>query len=326
MRACKTVAVAALGLALAACGGGGGGGGDDGREGPQAATGDFTADNYQAETDAALEPLLLAFAFDGTVGTARPFAGGDSRARAAAADAAGVPAWQAGRFERRLLEALIARESRVQAAEYVGSTACSGGGFLDFDFTYANPDAFTPGDRIDVTSDGCIEDGQLIGGRLSLVLSAYDDTGSSIGFEARLVADDFGGAALRIDGTGRLTLATNVEGTAGTGTITYAGMSVAAGGEQLVWDHGYSYVFTETSETLVLDGYVAVDGRYYDIRQDVPFAVDASGVLASGRAALLDKDGDRVQIDAAGGNSSYTFFAAGSSTPTGPVTGRPLGN
>jgi hypothetical protein len=328
MRAYKKTATAvALGLTLVACGGGGGGG-DDAPANPQAATGDFTAGAYRTETDQALEPLLLAFAFEGTVGTTRPFASDESRARAAAAGSAGGAALQTGGFERRLAERLLARGGRVQAlaTESLGSSACTDGGSLDLTVTYADPQKFTPGDRIVATSNACVEDGFAIGGSFSLVLSEFRESASSISVKARIVADQFGSTALRIDGTGRIALVMNDQATAGTVSITYDGMSVVAGAKQFVWDHGYTYIYDETGETFELGGYVAVNDRHYRIRQDQTFVVDSGGTLMSGRISLFDKDGDRVQVDAFSGSSTYTFFVAGNATPVGSVAGLPLGN
>lgn len=329
MRAYKKTAIAvALGFTLVACGGGGGGGSDDAPANSQAATGDFTAGSYQAETDRALEPLLLAFAFEGTDGSVRPFAAGETPARAAAAGFAGSATLQAGRFERRLAERLLRRDARVQplATENLGSTACTDGGSLELTVTYADAQKFTPGDRIVATSNACIEDGQAIGGSFSLVLSEFRESPSSISLKARIVADDFGSTALRIDGTGRIALVMNEQATAGTVSITYDGMSVVAGAEQFVWDHGYTYIYDETGETFELDGHVAVNDRHYRLRQGQPFVVDGSGSLMSGSVSLIDKDGDRVQVDAFSGASTYTFFIVGNATPVGSVAGLPLGN
>lgn len=158
------------------------------------------------------------------------------------------------------------------------------------------------------------------------MLDEYEESATAIGIKGRLLAYGFGSDALRIDGTARLALATDADLQEGDVELAYDGMSVTAAGEQFVWHHGYRYEFTETRETFTLDGYVPVRGRYYDIRQDQPFDMSASGALTDGSASLRDKDGDRVEIKAFSGSSTYTFFLAGNSAPAGPpVAGLPLG-
>ncbi|MGA0609887.1 hypothetical protein [Caldimonas sp. KR1-144] len=301
--------------ALAACGGGGGGSDDS----TPAATGDMAAANYATTTGGVVDSVMTGLDFAGTIAGALP-QGGGSGATAAAAQR-GTFTLPQGRLERALVGRLMQRSVGPSAlATSTSSIACSGGGQLVFTDTFASDTAVTKGDRVDVTSQGCIEGGLPVTGSLALVVSQYSESQTALSAAISLTATAFGSSDLRINGGATISVSANSASVSL--AIAYQSMTATTPEATLTWDHSFTYTFTDTHETLSFGGIAHHAGASYTLRQDVPFDVTGTGVPASGQLSIIDKDGDRVQVTADGAGFTYTFYVAGSNTPTaGPVQG-----
>lgn len=301
--------------ALAACGGGGGG---DGGSSTPAATGDFAAGSYSSTADGVVGSVMTALNFDPTAGAGLPL--GAPTAHAQGLAAAGV--LPNGRFERLLAERALSRSVGVSAqATDTTTTACSGGGQLVFVSSYANAEAVNKGDRVDVSSNGCIENGLPVSGTLALVVSSYSASSSAVSAALSITAGAFGSSELRVNGS--MTLSISATQTQSTVTLAYQAMTAQTPAVTYQWDHSIAFTATQSQETLAFGGLAhGAGGATYTLRQDVPFVVTGTGVPAAGQLSIIDKDGDRVQLNVESGGFTYTFYTAGSSTPTaGPVPG-----
>lgn len=303
-------------VALAACGGGGGGG--DGDSAP-AATGDMATANYATTTGGVVDSVMTGLDFGGTITDALPL--GTGSVATAATVRSGSFSLPQGRLERVLVEHLTRRSvGPAVLATAVSQVACSGGGLLVFTDTYASDTAVTKGDRVDVSSQGCIEGGLPVTGTLALVISQYSESQTAASAAITLTANAFGSSDLRINGGATISVSAT---SASVGlTVAYQAMTATTPNATLTWDHSFAYTFTETQQTLSFGGLAHHAGASYTLRQDVPFNLTDAGVASSGQLSIIDKDGDRVQVTADGAGFTYTFYLAGSNTPSaGPVQG-----
>lgn len=297
--------------ALVACGGGGGDGGST-----PAATGDFTAAGYAATTEGVVVSVMTALNFD-------PTAGGSLPLGTASAQALGVSgALPSGRFERLLADRALSRSAGVQAqATQTTTEPCSGGGQLVFVTSFANADAVTRGDRVDVSSNGCVENGLPVTGTMSLVVSSYSESASAVSAALTVTANAFGSSELRVNGA--MTMSISATQNQAVLTLAYQAMSAQTPTVTYQWDHSLSFTTTQAQETLAFGGLAhGANGATYALRQDVPFVLTGTGVPSAGQLSIIDKDGDRVQVNVEPGGFTYTYFTAGSNTPVaGPVPG-----
>jgi len=312
---CLRLALAPVFIAtLVACGGGGG----DGGSSAPAATGDLVVGSYAATSDAVVGSVMSAMNFDPTAGGGLPLGTGNAQAQGVAA--AGV--LPNGRFERMLAERALSRSAGVRAlATETSTSACSGGGQLVFVANYANAEAVTKGDRVDVSSNGCIENGLAVTGTMALVISSYSESSSAASAAITVTAAGFGTSELRVNGS--MTLSIAATQTQSTVTLAYQAMTATTPTVTYRWDHSIAFTATETQETLAFGGLAhGAGGATYTLRQDVPFVVTGSGVPSAGQLSIIDKDGDRVQVNVETGGFTYAFYPAGASTPSaGPVPG-----
>jgi hypothetical protein len=185
------VTAVALAAALAACGGGGGGG--------VAASGNASAQAVAIDETSA--PGVAAEAID---------AAGAGLAGNVALTGVEVSASSAPRGSTLLALGNVLRAAahlRPDAA-LVGATtsrsiACSGGGSIDAVASVASQDAPSPGDRVDMTFDACIEAGATLAGALSLTIAGGNADGTLI--DADLAASNLvatkGAVGERMNGT-----------------------------------------------------------------------------------------------------------------------------
>lgn len=302
---------------LAACGGGGG---DGGAAAPQI-NGDLAATTFGASTDVALDSVVTALDFGGTVEGVLPL---DANAARAASTQEAAIALPHGRLERLLVRQLLRRSVGAQAqATETFAVACSGGGQLGLTATVASTDSVRAGDRIDVASQGCIENGLSITGTLALVISQFSETASGGSATIALSAGGFGSSALRVNGAA--TISAVVSTTQATLSVAYLGASATTPLITHTWDHSYVYTFVEATqaETLSFAGIArARGGATFQLRQDQPFTLTDTGVPSGGRLSFIDKDGDRVEVSADGLGFNYTFYVAGNPNPVaGPIPG-----
>lgn len=256
-----------------------GGGGGGGDAGPRA-SGDLTAANY-VQTANALVPLV---------------AGGESAA---------------GELE------LAVKETMAKATDS-GIVSCSGGGSLLFTQVVARPNEATPGDKVTVTAQSCVEDGELLTGSLEAELLAFSQSYGRIG----LTAMAFGTPELRLNGKSVIELDERTSGRQ-TVRVHFNGMTVSMPKENVSLQHGYEYVREGGLSKVSVSGFAYTGGQSYELRQRSAFVLSATtGMPQSGVLDLVDKDGDRVEVKVSGERYTYTYYPAGSSTPgAGPVDG-----
>lgn len=308
MRAHKTVALAAMALALAACGGGGGGGSsDDTPAGPQAATADISGANYTDSADGAAAATTsglrnLALFTDGSV------VAGAAAGRATAA---------AGGAQRLAMGKLLSRNQtqtsgRAQAlAVFSDSEPCSDGGSLLFTFNEADPTTTTPGDSVTVTTQNCVEGGVPVVGGFKLTVSDYAETQTQVRVSFRLALDDFGAPELNFNGTVAIKLLESAD----TFTVQLAHHGVTASGAATApvrWYHTVAYALDvgSGSESVSFSGFVGVDGGFVRLDQLSPFVLTA-GQPGGGELQISGANGGRVIIVAGATRFDYEFYAAG---------------
>ena len=293
---------------LAACGGGGGG-----DEPAATINGNLATADFGPTTDLALGSVVTALDFGDEVGGVLPFGANPSSAIA-------LPH---GRLERLLVRQLLRRSVGAQAqAVTTTAVACSGGGQLGVTSTVATDKRVSVGDRIDVVSQGCIEDGLPISGTLTLLINQFSETTNGGSGVIALSAGAFGSSALRVNGAA--TIAATVSLAETTLSVAYLGATAQTPTASYAWDHSYLFSYTESTqrELLSFGGLAHARGTTYQLRQDQPFELSETGVPIGGRLSIIDKDGDRVEISADGQGFNYTFYVAGNPTPVaGPVPG-----
>lgn len=314
MRAHKTVALAAMALALAACGGGGGGGGssDDTPEGPQAATADISGVNYTRSADGA------AAATTSGLGNLALFTGGGVVAGAAtgrAAAAGGAPRLAMGKLLSRN-EAQASGRAHALAV-FSDSEPCSDGGSLLFTLNEADPDTTTPGDSVTVTAQNCVEGGVPIVGGFKLTVSDYAETQTQVTVSFLLALDDFGVPELNFNGK----VAVKLRDSTDSFTVRLAHQGVTASGTAVApvqWYHTVAYSLDVGSgrETVSFSGFVGVNGGFVRLDQLSPFVLTA-GQPGGGELQITGANGGRVIIVAGATRFDYEFYAA-SNTGTVP--------
>lgn len=297
-------------MLLTACGGGGGGGG--GEESAKA-TGDLTTANYEQVSNAATGPVL------GSVAAAQEF----ERIASAEDSGAGL-ALDLGRLQHKLLDRFEGRSDRARALASSSETVgCSGGGSLLVTATFAREDRDTRGDKVTISSQGCIEDGLPVSGQIEAVLRDFGGSGDHRFFRMDLNAASFGTSQFSLNGSSTLQFDEWSSGKESL-KVSFNGLTIRTPGETLPLHHGYEYVHGAGVPTLSLSGLLHVRGQTYRLEQRTAFTLSSAGYPQSGLLSLVDKDGDRVDVAATATRFTYTYFATGSSTPSaGPVNGLP---
>ena len=286
-----------LALGLAACGGGGGGGGSS------RVTGVFTTDNFAAVSTAVASSVMDS----GSLGDAPEVIGAG-------------PLSQAVSLARSTAQSL--HRVGPQAVE-TREEACAGGGRLVVTVTYANASTLTPGDTVDVVADNCIPEvgDPVITGSFRLTVRSYSESSSRAAISLEMTFSDYGTVEQRVNG--RADFSDELTMTSERIVVTFRGMAVSTPSETLTWDHRLSYLYTSSVNEVSVSGRATVDEETYALSQEQPYALDALlGHPVGGVMRITDANGARVDVTATTTRFTYTYYAAGATTPTaGPVDG-----
>lgn len=303
-------AACALVLAgLGACGGGGGGSGD---RDEAAATGDLTAENYAASTDAAYATVELSSELSAMMSETVQ-AQSVPASRSAALTPVGV--------QRLVLDRVRqGSHEQAQAAEPV-TQPCDGGGSLSITESGFD-DGISRGDKITVVANGCKEsaDDLPMTGSLTATVTAASETSTSASFSLAFQFSAFGSSELRFNGGVNIS-ATGTDSESRV-SIDYNGLTVTSAAGTQQWRHTVVEQSANGGTKLKLGGLVQVTGDFYRLEQVADFSVSGTH-LVSGSLRLVDRQGDYALITGGAEALSYSFFPAGSSAPTGSPVTRP---
>lgn len=290
-------------------GGGGDGGGGAGL--PTQATGRFESGTYVATTDDAV------MAVSGSLESADliPVAAASSGTGTAAAPQASVLTMARDAARRVVDRGILVRP---QATERYSENCDSGR--IDFVFDYASAETVTPGDFLEMSFQSCVMAGETFTGSARFTVRSYSAGSASESVSLDIVFQQFGSASLRLHGGAQM--ATSTTSTTETMRLSFLGLTATTPQGSRSWYHTTESVWSGSSETLRLSGFVQVGGQFYELTQVTPFSLDSTGRPVSGRLRLTDAQGARVEVEATATRFVYTYYAPGATTPThGPVDG-----
>lgn len=304
-------AVSFVALGLAACGGGGGRGGD-------AVTGILDTAHYAAVSGDVMASVVASAGL------------GEAADVVGTTDASAIPALPSrpagGAWTQALdlARATLRSPLSVRPQEVVNEEeACPGGGRLLITYTYQNTGTLTPGDTADVVADHCVREvgGPVVTGSFRLTVQWFVESSSRVAIALTMDFNAYGSVEERV--SGRADFSDELTMTSERLAVAFRGTQVITPTDTLVWDHRLAYLYTSSVNELSVTGRATVDGDTYALSQTQPFAIDAvSGFPVGGVMRITDADGAHVDVTATATRFTYTYYAAGASTPTaGPVDG-----
>lgn len=311
-RSIRATGAGVLCAGLLACGGAGGGDDDAGGSpqpaSPSAATADLTASRYAGQADTATQ------ATGASVAAAALFTGDGSIVAAETAGPVRALRFD-GKVQRLALHRLLDRQSaqrsgraRALAVTQRQEPCDSGSLLITLD---AAESGDTVGDTVQVSSQGCVLDGQPVSGSVLATLTAYSESQSGSSGAATVDYSGFGVPELKFDG--RVDAQISDDANAFAVTLRYRGLTVSGLlATPLQWFHtaAYRYGYGSGSESIRFSGYAAVAGGYVELQQLVPFALD-EGRPTDGTLQLVGANGARVKVHAGATRFGYEYFAAG---------------
>lgn len=284
-------------LTLTTCGGGDGNGPGAAEDDPRL-TGDLTPGNY-ASVGADVVKVLDAAGFASLAVGAIPVA------------LRGVSDGSAARGRRLLLMPAVWASLPPPHEQHldvypIGEPCAEGGYTTGSIFDRDGNGVLSTGDAVVMSYVGCGMGGEVVSGDQSMSVIGLVSFGPVQAAELEFIFGNLGNQALRYSGAVRVVL--TIDGATGTEQLAMAfrEMLVSLGGRTYHW--GFTATYRRTSsgmDSASFAGHLGMDGQTFMLRQPAPFTFSEEGLPAGGHVAVIDADGDRLEVEA--GQNRYLF-------------------
>ena len=273
---------------------------------PTATTGDFSASTYATAADAAARTLLDSADSTQELGNLQPLSATSSAGNPSAGSLLDIQAYAVRRF--------IRQHGREQAQAVATENVPCDTGNLVVTFTYANEDAPTRGDKLTITSAGCVISGGAISGSILMTVDQFTDASTGTSARFGVTFNDFGTSTAHVNGAASLQFDANSQREKV--TVQFLGMTATRGSAQSRWFHSVTIENTlGGGAVLSYGGFLLGSNGYYLLNQEQPFVLDVStGYPASGVLRVSDAQGDYLKIVARGDRFGYEFYVAGNTS------------
>jgi hypothetical protein len=294
-RAFRFLGLTAICVALAACGGGGG-------DASSTATGTFTAENFAAKADEAAQILIGSYGLAALVDPSRSSAGG--------------PASVSSSAKRPLA-------MKKAQAIHQATVQCAVSGSLAVTMMVGSEDANTVGDKVSFTASNCDDGLGSVSGTMLGTLTSFAETATSASGSFSMRFDDFGTAALKINGTG--SASAFVTETSAKVTFSFVGLSMKGSSSTVNLAHTGEVALSGSGASLGFSGQVSAGDQTFTLQQLQPFQMSGgSRIPTSGRLRISDSVGAYVDVVPGPNRYVYRYYAADnkSDTPDHTADGR----